>query len=40
MNIFGKRFDIRRVYSSLAFALGTLSKMAFVVYLLALTVVA
>src|SRR6266849_6400426 len=36
---FGKRFGYpARVYSSLAFALGTLSKMAFVVYLLALTV--
>src|SRR5580692_12199977 len=34
---FGKRFGYpARVYSSLAFALGTLSKMAFVVYLLAL----
>src|SRR5882724_7128511 len=36
---FGKRFGYpARAYSSLAFALGTMSKMAFVVYLLALTV--
>ena len=36
---FGKRFGYpARVYSALAFALGTFSKMAFVVYLLALTI--
>src|ERR1700704_6379493 len=36
---FEKRFGYpARVYSSLAFALGTFSKMAFVVYLLALTI--
>jgi SSS family solute:Na+ symporter len=35
---FGRRFGYpARAYSSLAFALGTFSKMAFVVYLLALT---